>query len=143
MRLTPVLLMASLLPALPAWGATCVSNGYSSQYSESQIDGALTGNSVDADNPTSGENWKEDHCTGGDLFKVGAGTPGDPYRKVGEYQISSDGSDTISYTYTGLSPYTFTVWSNGTGLWWELGGDAKAIDADAVGSPAAAGTCNP
>lgn len=67
------------------------------------------------------EDWKEDHCSGGDLFKqgLGVGHPVDPYKKIGTWTDNGDG--TITYDYG--SPATTFTWKlyvrKGGGLCWE------------------------
>lgn len=67
------------------------------------------------------EEWFEDHCSGGALFKVaaGVGDPVDPYKEIGTWTDNQDG--TITYDYG--SPATTYTWKlyvrKGGGLCWE------------------------
>lgn len=130
MRALSSILVFSLLPATGALAADCSGNGYSSQVTGTDITNALLNGRVDATNPTTSENWKEDHCPSNALYKVGAGNNVDPYRQVGTYMID-ESNNTVTYTY-GTNSYEFTLYTDGTGFCWELGGDAKAIDTDGL-----------
>lgn len=108
-RLIPLSLLLIAGPVL----ADCSDDGYETQLTDATtttISDVLLGNSIDADAPD-GENWKEVHCSssGGELQKVGQGVghPVDPQRVVGTWSTSGN---TVTYTYTGLSPYTWTFW---------------------------------
>jgi hypothetical protein len=108
-RLIPLFLLIIAGPI----SADCSDEGYETQLTGSttpSISDVLSDASIDANSPGS-ENWKEVHCgTGsGDLQKVGLGVghPVDPQRTVGTW---STNGDRVIYTYTGLTPYSWTLW---------------------------------
>ena len=70
---------------------------------------ALVGKSVDASG--GGENWKESHCSGGQLWKVGAGTAVDPAVKIGTWSTSAHN---VTYDYGTGGTYTWTLHKVGT-----------------------------
>jgi hypothetical protein len=114
-RLIPIFLLIIAGPI----SADCSNDGYETQLSDSTsptINSVLSSNSIDANSP-GGENWKEVHCTNGDLQKVGLGVghPVDPQRTVGTWSTTGD---RVIYTYTGLSPYSWT-------LWWDQDGSVS------------------
>lgn len=66
----------------------------------------LSGRSVVAQSPSTGETWKEDHCANGDLYKIGDGTTADPRAYRGTWTDNNDG--TVTYDYG--SPATTYTW---------------------------------
>lgn len=97
--------------------AICGSPG-DQRLNQTQAATALNGKRVNAVSP-SGEDWKEDHCTSGALYKVGAGTAVDPRKQVGTWAIVGTGSNTtVQYSYTGLSPYTWSLWQTGSTVYF-------------------------
>jgi len=64
------------------------------------------------------DQWHEYHNPNGDLEKIGDGTAADPNVAVGAWGTVNDGPPAhISYTYTGdgASPYSYTVYTDGSG----------------------------
>ena len=97
-----------------------------------QIDALLGNKRVEANDPVSGENWKEDHCLGsGALYKVGLGPndPIDPRKQVGTWTYDNTAA-TVTYNYDGNpgSKFTWTVkYNRRTGnICWEGNGQAIA-----------------
>jgi len=81
--------------------------------------GVLVDMRVNADSPTTGENWHEDHCSGGDLFKVGDGSSVDPYRRVGSW-IGSRSGPTVTYNYGDPDgPYIWDLFVDGDHVCWD------------------------
>ncbi|MBQ0720417.1 MAG: hypothetical protein KBT88_02755 [Gammaproteobacteria bacterium] len=72
---------------------------------------ALSGQRIEA---TGGEDWKEIHCSGGRLFKVGAGTVVDPETDIGAW--TTDGA-VVTYKYDkpggGTNNFTFELHESG------------------------------
>lgn len=105
------------------------------------IQGALSGKRINAVSPgPGGEDWKEDHCPGGDLYKVGDGSAVDPRVKRGTWSIFGTGNDrSVRYVYTGdaNSPYTWTLWQNAGVLYFCSGGSeiAHTVSIGSVGTP--------
>jgi hypothetical protein len=103
------------------------------------IQGALGGKRINAVSP-GGEDWKEDHCSGGDLYKVGNGSAVDPRAKRGTWSIVGTGNDrSVRYAYTGdaNSPYTWTLWQNAGVLYFCSGGSeiAHTVSIGSAGTP--------
>lgn len=104
--------------------ADCQGQGYNTPVSADK----LSGKRIIAEAP--GEEWKEDHCTNGELYKVGAGTSVDPRKKIGTWSIDIANSPAqATYTYDGGSSYSFSLYTNGSeGLCWEDGGGQVAAE---------------
>jgi hypothetical protein len=108
MKQHAVLVGAFLLCAHSASAiAQCSNAGGYQKLNGSQITTALSGMRLVAVGPS--DDWKEDHCPTGTLYKVGDGTPVDPRALRGSWQVVGD---QIRYSYTGDSgsPYTWDVW---------------------------------
>jgi hypothetical protein len=75
------------------------------------IHSALDDKMIHAQAPApSGEDWKEDHCSNGKLFKVGAGTAVDPRALKGTWTVTADPGAKVEYNYTGAPPiYSFEL----------------------------------
>lgn len=122
-----------------AVAVTCSDQGYTA-LNNAQANAALSGKRVLAVAPD--EQWNEDHCADGALFKVGDGSPVDPRAFRGTWTVQPGPppvSVTYDYTVGGSSNYTWELWGNNGSLCWEGGG---AIIATAP-APGSAGTpCN-
>lgn len=123
-----------------AVAANCSSSGYATQLTGTSVSSALTNKRIDANAPgAGGENWNEDHCASGQLYKVGLGVgdPVDPYALRGSWSVSGNN---VSYTYGTLAPYVWTLWTNGSGgLCWE---NAGSVVATMPSAPGTAGPCS-
>ena len=100
--------------------AACDTNVYPNTLAISSIQGK----GIDAHSPGSPpEEWKEDHCAGGNLYKVGDGSlPGsgsvDPRVLRGTWTFYAGGY--VRYNYGPTSDYVWKVYSNDSGgLCWE------------------------
>ena len=124
--LAPILFIATTIPA----AAGCVGLGFDEPLTASEIEDSLNGMRINTTAP-GGENSKEDHCSTGSLYKVGAGNDIDPRKKVGTW--SASGGDHIQYLYDGNQQYTFKLYENANGdLCWESEtGDTIATTASA------------
>ncbi len=100
--------------------ATRLSDNYQLASVHGGVDNVLGGKGIDADappGPPSGENWKEDHCINGKLFKVGQTNPLHPdfavdqRKEVGTWV--SIGQNLARYNY-GVPQYTWAVFSTGS-----------------------------
>lgn len=66
-----------------------------------------------------GEEWKEDHCASGALYKVGAGTPVDPRAFRGTWSVAATRAVRYDYTVGGSASYRWSLWKNDAGgLCW-------------------------
>jgi hypothetical protein len=77
-----------------------------------------------------GEEWKEDHCPGGTLYKVGTtdGPPKHPERpsvdpRAPKGSWSSNGS-VITYNYENSGPFNFEIWQDTAGIYFFCDGSA-------------------
>ena len=103
----------------------CAAIGYGSAVTnQGQINTRLGGKRILAVGP--GGDWKEDHCSNGNLFKVGVSPtdPVDPRAYRGTWQIAGTGNARlVQYNYTVGGPgltYTWALWENASGdLCWE------------------------
>ena len=89
-----------------------------------------------------GEEWNEDHCAGGALYKVGDGSVVDPRAFRGTWAVGSGNPALVTYIYTvgGSSTYEWTLWRNDVGgLCWEGAGSTIIATAPAP-VPGSAGT---
>lgn len=71
-----------------------------------------------------GEEWKEDHCPGGNLYKVGDGSNVDPRVLRGQWSIpllnGSPVNGFIRYNYGPTANYVWRTFSDGAGgLCWQ------------------------
>lgn len=116
--------------------AGCIGFGYPTRLTGASIPtltDAITGNSIDADSPGGGENWKEIHCgtSPGELQKIGVSPtdPVDPQVPVGSWGIvGAVGEETVNYDYGTGGSYTWRVYQNGTGgLCWQEDSDTGAV----------------
>lgn len=86
---------------------------------------ALSGQRITASG--SGDDWKEIHCSGGRLFKVGAGTVVDPETDIGAWTAS--GAD-VTYEYDkpggGTNNFTFELHESSGTYYFCSGGSVKA-----------------
>lgn len=89
--------------------AACPASGTATAMSQAQIDSFFPGKRIHATG--SGDDWKEDHCTGsgGNLYKVGDGSAVDPRKVVGTWTTGGGADGTIAYAYTGASTYTWHI----------------------------------
>lgn len=129
-----VLAVGAAGDALAGCGGVAGDNRISNQGG---IQGALGGKRINAVSP-GGEDWKEDHCAGGDLYKVGAGTTVDPRVKRGVWSIVGTGNDrSVQYAYTGGSTYVWTLWQNGAVLYFcnSSGEVAHTVSIGTAGTP--------
>lgn len=94
------------------FAANCTGDPSALQQNATDI---LNGQRITAVAP-GGEDWKEDHCTNGTLYKVGTTEsppkyPGadsvDPRAPIGSW---SSAGDNITYDYGTSGPYTFELW---------------------------------
>jgi len=109
-----------------AHAESCSGLGYSIQLMDSAIGLALSDKGVRAKEAGGSEEWNEDHCGDGKLFKVGVdGSAVDPRAYRGTWSVSGSGADTVvkySYTVGGSSEYSWSLWSNASeGLCWGTG----------------------
>jgi hypothetical protein len=89
-----------------------------------------------------GEEWNEDHCQGGNLYKVGDGSPVDPRALRGTWGIGGTGQNRIvTYDYGGSLPvYEWSLWSGSSGLCW--GDPGASHEVIAIGTTQAlSGSC--
>ena len=135
----------------------CALAGFSTQLTNQvplpNISDTLAGMRIEATappGPPTGEEWNEDHCAGGDLYKVGntTGTPSeqavDPRVIRGTWTtFGTDENSVVRYNYTGIgTPYDWTLWTDGSGglCWEDSSNNVVATDPAPIG---AAGTpCN-
>jgi len=120
--------------------ADCETAGYT-RLNQPGANSVLSNKHVLATAP-SGEEWNEDHCSTGALYKIGDGSVVDPRAFRGTWVVGGGNPAPVTYNYTvgGSSTYTWTLWGKTDGsLCWE---DAGAIIATAP-APGSAGTpCN-
>ena len=100
-----------------AFAANCTGDNSALQHNAEAV---LGGQRITA--VGSGDDWEEDHCTNGTLYKVGTTEsppkyPGadsvDPRRPIGSW---SPAGDNITYDYGSGGSYTFELWqTNCTG----------------------------
>jgi len=139
----PCLVFIVILLAGVAVGASAAScSGTGTRLNGAEIGTALGGKRIDATAVVVGtdgkfENWKEDHCSGGELWKVGAGTTIDPRVKTGSWAVVGSGTDSrVQYNYDGGSTYEWGLWQQtGGGLCW---GNPTTSEAIARGTTSAA-----
>ena len=78
-----------------------------------------------------GEEWREDHCTNGTLYKVGTG-PQDPNSPSVDPRTPKGSWGTnglaITYSYDNSGPYSFELWRNnvGAGTYYLCGSEVAA-----------------
>ena len=91
----------------PAMAATCEDLGYErwlrGSSAANSINSSLSGNRIEAIAADgSGEEWNEDHCANGNLFKVGAGPldPVDPRAFRGVWSLVGNNDNSVRYRYT-------------------------------------------
>jgi len=104
---------------------------------QGQINGALGGKRINAVSPA-GEDWKEDHCAAGALYKVGDGTAVDPRVRRGTWSITGGGNNrSVQYAYTGGQTYTWTLYQNGATLYFCNGTTeiARTVSIGTAGTP--------
>jgi len=140
-------IVAAVTAAVFAQGASadgCTTLGYSGgPLASAGIVAALSGKRVQASGGT--EDWNEDHCVGGDLYRVGDGTAVDPRVKEGTW---TSASNTATYNYTGGSSYGWSLYQDVTNfplapLCWEQtsgGGAIVTVTGKTTGS--AGSPCN-
>jgi hypothetical protein len=139
---------ATLLSA--ATVADCSGEGFSIQLQDGSLSSALSGKRILATAPApSNEDWKEDHCANGNLFKVGVSPtdPVDPRAYRGTWTVNESGaSTTVTYSYTVGGSYTtpgWTLWKNDSdALCWEDSGNVIATTASAPAEIPAELDCN-
>lgn len=102
------------------------------------INGALSGKRINAVSPA-GEDWKEDHCAGGALWKVGDGSAVDPRARRGTWSIAGTGNDrAVQYVYTGAPAQpAWTLYQNGSTLYFCNGATeiAHTVSIGSAGTP--------
>jgi hypothetical protein len=105
-----------------------------------EIINELSGKRIEAVAPDDGEEWNEDHCASGALYKVGAGTREDPRGFRGTWGPNSR-NNVVTYDYEGSGSlsYIWSLWkdADGTqGLCWgnPSAGHAAIAEADAPGN---------
>ena len=135
-----VSLMTGIM-SMPAT-ATCADDGYTNRLNSGQTQTALRGKRILATG--GGEQWNEDHCSNGDLYKVGVSDdPVDPYAFRGKWGVSGSAQAavvTYNYTVGGSSTYSWSLWENELrGLCWEGSGGNVIATAPA---PRSAGPCS-
>ena len=111
------LFAATTIPA----AAGCVADGFGdSPLDKDSIGDKLSGKRIIATAHGGDEEWKEDHCSTGALYKVGAGTAVDPRKKVGTWGTETDsGHGVVVYDYE-TTDYEFKLYENDEGaLCWE------------------------
>lgn len=113
----------------------------------SEIVALLDGKRVEAKAPASApspdEEWNEDHCSSGALYKVGVSVndPVDPraYRGIwGIFTVGSPPNETsaIQYVYSQPNTFFWSLWKNSAGdLCWERVSDFRAIAVDPAPLP--------
>ncbi|MDY0013845.1 MAG: hypothetical protein RBS40_13250 [Rhodocyclaceae bacterium] len=136
------LMVAGVVLAVGGMGeafALCGSVQSDNRLNQTQIGTALSGKRINAVAP-GGEDWKEDHCAGGDLYKVGGGTAVDPRVKRGTWSIVGTGVNaTVRYAYTDGSTYTWSMYQT-SGTTYFCNGSAEVAHIVTTGT---AGTpCN-
>jgi len=110
--------------------STCTNAGYTFQLDATDIGTALTDTRVMAVDPSSSEEWNEDHCGGpvsGNLYKIGDGSAVDPRALRGTWTAGGNrGLSLVTYNYNvgGSSFWSWTLWSDTAdpttgGLCWE------------------------
>ncbi|MGB5832857.1 MAG: hypothetical protein WBG92_12810 [Thiohalocapsa sp.] len=117
--------------------ADCPDQGFETRLRDNrsqeqrQLSFWLNGKRINATAPD-GENWKEDHCLGGELVKVGNGTSVDPRRVVGAWAVIGTNGRRVEYTYDGDAgrPYRWRVYRDedaGGLCWQERPADGSAV----------------
>lgn len=113
-------LLAAVLGLLSAglMAQTCDDLGYTERLGfvndpNDLIINELSGKRIQAVATDDGEEWNEDHCSSGALYKVGAGTRIDPraFRGTWGTNIANNGV-TYDYTVGGTSSYVWTLWKD-------------------------------
>ena len=124
--------------------AACTDDGYTNRLTQGEMRSALNNKWILATG--GGEEWNEDHCSNGNLFKVGVSPddPVDPRAYRGTWGVSGTGSNAlVNYNYTvgGSSSFSWSLWENGSGgLCWEGSGGNVIATAPAPGP--LSGTCS-
>ena len=134
LSITGMLLLMGIAGNAIAGG--CSDAGYKSPLNGN----SLSDKRVEAVAP-GGEEWNEDHCSSGELYKLGDGTPVDPYALRGNWTSSLK---TVTYNYTGDSgsPYLWTLWQNNASaksICWE---DSSGGIIATAPEPGSAGDCS-
>lgn len=139
--------------------ASCSTEGllYTNRLNQEQIESRLDDRRVLATSPT-GEEWHQDHCSNGNLFKVGTtqsppkypGQPSvDPRALRGDWETDGTGANALvryNYTVGGNLTFAWSLWSSTNGntpgpLCWE---DSSGVVIATAPTPTAFGdTCDP
>jgi hypothetical protein len=93
------------------------------QVTGSDLTGLITGNTVCA--TSGGDQWQEQHRTGGQLWDYKKGSdPVDPTKQVGNWSIAADN---VTYSYTGGQSYTYSVHGPTGGPYSFCSGGAEVV----------------
>jgi len=141
---------AALLIFATEVSADCDASGYSIRVDSTTSPTLFNKLNTQAINATApgvgGENWKEVHCNGGDLQKVGLGPSDavDPQVSVGSWNAGSAATslDTVTYNYGTGGSYTWRVYTDnlsGSNLCWQQNTDGGNVIA--IGSLQGVLTC--
>lgn len=131
--------------------ASCSDEGFGNRLNQNQIENRLSDKRVLAISP-SGEEWHQDHCDNGNLFKVGTtasppkypGRPSvDPRAYRGTWETSGSGANALvryNYTVGGNLSFDWSLWSDTAGntlgrLCWQ-NPDTSAVVATTDSAPA-------
>ncbi len=124
MKKLPIITAAMML-AFVAKGAMAACSGPAVQVTEEALDTLLNNSTVCASR--GGESWQEEHHAGGVLtdYKMGPNDTVDPTKQLGNWVMAN--TDTVTYTYTNGSVYSFQVWDNGDGTHSFCGQDVLEV----------------
>lgn len=125
--LAPVLFVVS---ASTAAQQACSDLGYTDRVgfagdTTGEIVNELSDKRIEAVAVDDGEEWNEDHCASGALYKVGAGTVEDPRAYRGSW-ATNGANNLVTYDYTvqGTFSYAWSLWKNGADdlCWGDVAG---------------------
>ena len=137
-----ILVLTGFATNTVAQALSCNGAGYATQLI-GNANAALSGMRVLATDPVSAEEWNEDHCPTGELYKIGAGTAVDPRALRGTWATTGTppGQVTYNYNVTGSSTYTWSLWTDGTGHCWQTTTGAPTVVAIDPNAPGVAAPC--
>ena len=146
LALTGMILLIGV--ASDAAAVSCEDDGFGDgPLNAGQTRGELNDKRVLATAP-GGEEWNEDHCSNGNLFKVGDGTPVDPRAFRGTWDVvggaPANRRVVYNYTVTGSSTFEWTLWrdSPGGSLCWGDPNNGNEVVATAPAPGSLTGTCD-
>lgn len=135
--MTKIKLFSSLVifvVSAPTFAVTCSDLGYGTRLKDTNADPNyrwtyLSNKRILATEFGGTEEWNEDHCAGGALYKLAdpLNPVTDPRALRGSWAPNGSINQNITYNYGGANIFTWSVWRNGAGdLCWKSATDAIA-----------------